>query len=86
MKIRPVGAELFNADRRTDGLTWWSSQSLFADLIWYYVIYLTEIGLTPGGSSTYLHTKNSWKNRNKKIHITTHYRRKTIHRTTQFTN
>jgi len=22
MKIRPVGAELFHADRRTDGQTW----------------------------------------------------------------
>jgi len=24
MKIRPVGAELFHADGRTDGQTWWS--------------------------------------------------------------
>jgi len=24
MKIRPVGAEFFHADRRTNGQTWWS--------------------------------------------------------------
>jgi len=24
MKIRPVGAELSHADRRTDGQIWWS--------------------------------------------------------------
>ena len=24
MKIRPVGAELFHADRRADGQTWWT--------------------------------------------------------------
>jgi len=36
MKIRPVGAELFHADRRTDGKTyrqtWRSWWPLFADL------------------------------------------------------
>jgi len=30
MTIRPVAAELFHADRRTDGQTWRSKQSLFA--------------------------------------------------------
>jgi len=47
------------------------------------MIYLTAIGLTPGGSSTHLHTNNTQNNTNKKIHRTTHYRRKTINRTTQ---
>jgi hypothetical protein len=29
MKIRPVGAELFHADRRTDGQTWRSYEIVF---------------------------------------------------------
>jgi hypothetical protein len=41
------------------------------------VIYLTAIGLTPGGSSTHF---------TQTIHRTTNYRHKTIHRTTYFTN
>jgi hypothetical protein len=32
MKIRPVGAELLHVDRRTDGQTWRSEQSLYAIL------------------------------------------------------
>ena len=32
MKIRPVGAELFHEDRRTDGQGWRSQQSFFAIL------------------------------------------------------
>jgi len=45
----------------------------------YDMIYLTAIGLTPGGSSTiHIYTQT--------IHRTTHYRHKTIHSTTQFTN
>jgi len=32
IKIRPVGAELFHADWRTDRQTWRSQQSLFAIL------------------------------------------------------
>jgi hypothetical protein len=29
------------------------------DMIWYDMIYVTAIGLTPGGSSTHLHTNNT---------------------------
>ena len=59
------------------------------------MIYLTSIGLTPGGSSTHLHTNNTQNNTNKqyieqqnrhKQYIEQHNRHKTIHRTTQFTN
>jgi hypothetical protein len=35
-------------------------------LYFYDMIYLTAIGLTPGGSSTYLHTNNTKNNTNKK--------------------
>ena len=46
--------------------------------IWYDTIYLTAIGLTPGGSSTvHIYTQT--------IHRTTQSTQ-TIHRTTQFTN
>jgi hypothetical protein len=45
---------------------------------WYDKIYLTAIGLTPGGSSTvHIYTQA--------IHTTTQLTQ-TIHRTTQFTN
>jgi hypothetical protein len=45
---------------------------------WYDVIYLTTVGLTPGGSSTvHIYTQT--------IHRTTQSIQ-TIHRTTQFTN
>ena len=50
-------------------------------MTWYiilYMIYLTAIGLTPGGSSTvHIYTQT--------IHRTTQSTQ-TIHRTTQFTN
>jgi len=32
MKIRVVGADLFNEKGRTDGQTWWSKESLFVIL------------------------------------------------------
>jgi hypothetical protein len=40
------------------------------------MIYLTAIGLTPGGSSTHLHTKQHIEQHNQTIHRTTHYRHK----------
>jgi hypothetical protein len=52
------------------------------------VIYLTAIGLTPGGSSTvhiYTQTMHRTTKSTQTIHRTTQSTR-TIHRTTQFTN
>jgi hypothetical protein len=40
------------------------------------MIYLTAIVLTPGGSSTHLHTKHYIEQHNQTIHRTTHYRHK----------
>jgi hypothetical protein len=50
----------------------------------WYDIYLTAIGLTPGGSSTHLHTNNTQNNTNKQYieqHImdTKQYIEYTIH-------
>jgi hypothetical protein len=42
----------------------------------YDMIYLTAIGLTPGGSSTHLHTKQYIEQHNQTIHRATHYRHK----------
>jgi hypothetical protein len=55
-------------------------------IIVYDMIYLTAVGLTPGGSSIHLHTKQYIEQHNQSIHRTTHYPHKTIHGTTQFTN
>jgi hypothetical protein len=55
--------------------------------MWYDVIYLTATGLTPGDSSTvHIYTQTLHRTTQIKIHRTTHYRRKTIHRTKQVTN
>jgi protein-disulfide isomerase-like protein with CxxC motif len=40
------------------------------------MIYLTANGLTPGGSSTHLHTKQYIEQHNQTIKRTTHYRYK----------
>jgi len=51
---------------------------IWYDMIWCDMIYLTAIGLLPGGSSTvHIYTKQ---------YIEQHSRHKTIHRTTQLTN
>jgi hypothetical protein len=50
MKIRPLGAELFDADGQAD------MTKLVVGYYYYYYYYhsvfLTAVGLTPGGSST----------------------------------
>jgi len=56
--------------------------------ICYDMIYLTAIGLTPGGSSTvyiYTQTIHRTTQSTQTMHRTTHSTQ-TIHRTTQYTN
>ena len=67
-------------------------------MVWYDMIYLTAIGLTPGGSSTvhiYTQTMHRTTQSTQTIHRTTQSTQtihrttqstQTTHRTTQFTN